>query len=106
MQFFHTLKRTFFSSQQESEFQKSCNALKMLSAEQLNEMHDTLMSEYISKIPSPFLPGLSEEQNEKLRKEYNACIQRDLPNGLVYGCRTYGEAQMLNRLIVKLLDDL
>ncbi len=101
MSLFHKLRKI----SQESEFKKSCNALKTLSVEQLNEMHDTLLK-YVEEMPLPCLPGLDEERQERMLKKYNAFKQKSLPNGPVYGCRTYEEANELNYLIVKLLDEL
>lgn len=86
-------------------FQQSCQAIQQADAEQLNQMHEELLT-YVGKMPFPVpLPG-SPMSNEEAVAQYKEFCQKALPNGVRYGCHTYGEAKELNKLVVKRLDEL
>lgn len=101
MGFFSKLKTAFGANS----FQQSCQAIQQTNVEQLNQMHDELLT-YVEEMPFPVaFPG-SLMSDEEVRRRYDAFCQKPLPNGERYGCRTYGEAEALNQLVVKRLDEL
>lgn len=77
----------------------------------LDKMHDDLLC-YVLEIPSPIPVAALIDSNydrkldEEAKAQYRAFCKRPLPNGELYGCRTYGEAQEMNRVVVKRSEEL
>ncbi len=77
-----------------------------MTTEELNKMHDALFPYAIegsmSALADLFAPNPSDPDQARSTEEKQR--RAPLPNGEIYGCRTYGDAEALNAAIVKELD--
>lgn len=72
--------------------------------EELDKIH-TILLDYVYAIPLPCaLPGIDSKPGEYSPEKTAAFKRKKLPCGRIFGCDTYGDAEMLNREIVAELD--
>lgn len=101
---FDFIKRLSKKSPQHSdEYQQIFESINMKSEEELDSIHDALIP-FVNDIPfSVPLPGTNQTIAEAQKNHEQFC-KKVLPNGTVFGCRTYGEAEEMNRAVVHRLD--
>ncbi len=77
-----------------------------MTTEELNKMHDALFPYAVegsmSALADLFGPNVPDADHARSTEEKQR--RTPLPNGELYGCRTYGDAEVLNAAIVKELD--
>ncbi len=84
--------------QKTSVYEINMSKIKNLPVEKLEEMHKTLLK-YLQRMPAP-------TENSNYLSELKNFEASPIENGGIYGCKTYGEARIMNREIVKRLDEL
>lgn len=101
---FDFIKRLSRKSPQHSdEYQQIFESINMKSEEELDSIHDALIP-FVNDIPfSVPLPGTNQTLADAQKRNAEFC-RRPIPNGPIYGCRTYGEAEEMNKAVVRRLD--
>lgn len=81
------------------EYLRIISSIDSMSYEELDHMHEVLL-DYVLKIPllDCYLPA------DVLRRNVEEFKCGQIEDGPIYGCYTYGEADELNKAIVKRLD--
>lgn len=77
-----------------------------LSNKQLEEIHEKLLP-VVKKIDKPLIENLAgaKHTHEEVVKRMNIIRNTDLPaENQIYNCRTYGDAEALNKAIVNRMD--